>query len=257
MNIIHFFKRHTLFLILLVVSFNVFAFDEKGFEADITHTKEMFAQGKHDAAIEYWENKRSTYGGQEGHYEYELAVFYSRVKAFDRAEKTYVEGIQLENKYPRLYIGLSYVYLWTGRYDESSAVLDTTINEYPDWWLGYYTKAHHEYLTENYETAKTFSELSLSKTTNAKGFFMLARSCFELNEFRTVITAIEDAINIEPNYLGDLSTMKMYAVSLAGEGLHKEAIAVIEEVKKHNEKAVEDEELKKLLEEIEKPNKNQ
>lgn len=257
MNFLHFFKSQYIFLILLLISFNGFAFDQKGFVNDITHAKGMFDQGQHDSAIKYWESKRPTYAAQEGHYEYELAVFYSRMKAFDRAEKTYLEGIQLNNKYPRLYIGLSYVYLWTGRHDESSKVLDTMINEYPDWWLGYYTKAHHEYLTEKYESAKTLSEQSLAKEANAKGFFMLARSSFELNEYRTVISAIEDAISIEPSFLADLQAMKIYAVSLASEGLNKEAIAAIEEVKKQNKKAVDDEELNKMLKELKSPSKNQ
>ena len=46
--------------------------------------------------------------------------------------------------------------------------------------------------------------------------------------------------------------MKIYAVSLATEGLNGEAVAVIKEIKMNNEKAIEDKELEKLLSELEK-----
>ncbi|GJM17715.1 MAG: hypothetical protein DHS20C13_30420 [Thermodesulfobacteriota bacterium] len=253
MNMIRFLKLTTIFLSLLINSINSFSFEQKDFVNDITHAKEMFDKGEHDAAIKYWEDKHSDYGGQQGHYELELGTFYSRMKAFDRAEQTYLAGIKLKGKYPRLNISLSYVYLWTGRFDQASDLLDETIKEYPDWWSGYYTKAHHEFLTENYKAAKKFVEKSLSITETARGFILLARASFELNDTRSVISAIEEAINIEPNFLSDLNTMKIYAVSLATEGLNTEAIAVIEEIKKNNEKAADDEELEKLLSELQKP----
>ena len=252
MNLIKPTKLKYLILILLFVSMNSFSFEQKDFVADITHAKEMFDKGEHDAAIKYWESKHSSYGGQQGHYELELGTFYSRMKAFDKAEKTYLEGINLGGKYPRLNVSLSYIYLWTGRFEQASTLLDKTIKEYPDWWSGYYTKAHHEFLTENYEAAKYSAERSLSITETARGFILLARASFELNDTRSVISAVEEAINIEPNFLADLTAMKIYAVSLATEGLNQEAIAVVEEIKKNNEKAAEDEELEKLLIELEK-----
>lgn len=250
MNMTRFLKFITIFLSLIILSINGFAFEQKDFVNDITQAKEMFDKGEHDAAIKFWESKQSDYSGQQGHYELELGTFYSRMKAFDKAEQTYLAGMKLDGKYPRLNVSLSYIYLWTGRFDQSSALLDETIKEYPDWWSGYYTKAHHEFLTENYQAAKKFAEQSLSITETARGFILLARASFELNDTRSVISAIEEAINIEPNFLADLTAMKIYAVSLATEGLNREAIAVIEEVKKNNEKAAEDEELEKLLSEL-------
>lgn len=242
-------------LILLVISANGFAFDETAFIDDITQAKELFAQGEHDSAIKYWEGKRSDYAGQEGHYEYELGILYSRLKAFDKAEKIFQKGLELNSKYPRIYVGLSNVYLWTGRFDKSSSLLDDMINAYPEVWLSYYSKAHQEYQLKNYKAAKELSEVALSKQTNAKSYYMLARSSFELNEPRTVISAIENAINLEPNYLANLSAMKIYAVSLASEGLYDQAIIAIEEVKKQNEQAADDEELDKLLQELKNPEK--
>ena len=97
----------------------------------------------------------------KGHYELELGTFYSRMKEFDKAEQTYLMGMQLNGEYPRLNISLSYIYLWTGRFDKASALLDFTVEEYPDWWSGYYTKAHHEFLIENYQDAKHLAEKSL------------------------------------------------------------------------------------------------
>jgi len=255
MHMTRYLKFITIFLSLIIISINCFAFEQKDFVDDITHAKELFDKGEHDTAIKYWESKHSIYAGQQGHYELELGTFYSRMKAFDKAEQTYLEGMQLEGKYPRLNVSLSYIYLWTGRFDQASAILDKTINEYPDWWSGYYTKAHHEFLTENYQDAKKFAEQSLSITETARGFMLLARTCFALNDTRSVISAIEEAINIEPNFLADLTAMKIYAVSLATEGLNGEAIAVIEEIKKNNEKAAEDEELENLLAELKKPQK--
>ncbi len=252
MNMFRFPKSVIISLSLLIISNNGFTFEQKDFVTDITLAKEMFDKGEHDAAIKYWESKQSAYGGQTGHYELELGTFYSRMKAFDKAEQTYLAGMQLDGKYPRLNISLSYIYLWTGRFDQASALLDETIKEYPDWWSGYYTKAHHEFLTENYQEAKILAEQSLSITETARGFILLARASFELNDTRSVISAIEEAINIEPNFLADLNAMKIYAVSLATEGLNGEAIAVIEEIKMNNEKAADDEELKKLLTELEK-----
>lgn len=248
-----FLKLQHLCLILLFISTNGFAFDETGFINDITHAKQLFANGEHDSAISYWESKRSDYAGEEGHYEYELGILYSRLKAFDKAEKIFQEGLKLDSKYPRLYVGLSNIYLWTGRFEESSRLLDDMINVYPEVWLSYYSKARQEYQLKNYKAAKNLSEMALSKQTNAAGYYMLARSTFELNESRTVISAIENAINLEPNYLANLSAMKIYAVSLASEGLFDQAIAVIEEVKKQNEEAADDEELDKLLQELKNP----
>jgi tetratricopeptide (TPR) repeat protein len=129
------------------------------------------------------------------------------------------------------------------------------INAYPEVWLSYYSKAHQEYQLKNYKAAKELSEVALSKQTNDKSYYMLARSSFELNEPRTVISAIENAINLEPNYLANLSAMKIYAVSLASEGLYDQAIIAIEEVKKQNEQAADDEELDKLLQELKNPEK--
>lgn len=253
MNMIRFLKFITVFLSLIIISFNSFSFEQKDFVNDISHAKELFAKGEHDAAIKYWESKQSTYGSQTGHYELELGTFYSRMKAFDKAEATYLAGMQLEDKYPRLNISLSYIYLWTGRIEQASALLDETIKEYPEWWLSYYTKAHHEFLTEKFMSAKKFTKQSLSLSETARGYVLLARVSFALNDSRGVISAIEEAINLEPNYLADLSAMKIYAVSLATEGLNNEAIAVIEEVKTNNAMAADDEELKKLLAELKKP----
>ena len=174
------------------------------------------------------------------------------MKEFDKAEETYLMGMQLNGDYPRLNISLSYIYLWTGRFDKASALLDSTVEEYPDWWSGYYTKAHHEFLIENYQDAKHLAEKSLAITETARGFILLARASFELNDTRSVINAIEEAINLEPNFLYNLNAMKIYAVSLATEGLNGEAIAVIKEIKMNNEKAIQDKELKKLLTELEK-----
>ena len=252
MNLITSLKLKYLILTLLFFSMSSFAFEQKDFVTDVTQAKDLFDKGKHDEAIKYWEGKQSVYGGQQGHYELELGTFYSRMKAFDKAEQTYLAGIELGGKYPRLNVSLSYIYLWTGRFDQSSALLDETIKEYPDWWSGYYTKAHHEFLTENYQAAKKFAEQSLSITETARGFMLLARISYALDDTRSVISAIEEAINIEPNFLADLTAMKIYAVSLATEGLNGEAIAVIEEIKRNNEKAAEDEELEKLLTELEK-----
>ena len=67
-----------------------------------------------------------------------------------------------------------------------------------------------------------------------------------------MISAIEEAINLEPNFLANLNAMKIYAVSLATEGLNGEAVAVIKEIKKKKKKAIEDKELEKLLSELEK-----
>tara|TARA_R110002073_G_scaffold119232_9_gene260370 strand:- start:2104 stop:2874 length:771 start_codon:yes stop_codon:yes gene_type:complete len=256
MNMIRFLKLITIFLSLLINSINSFSFEQKDFVNDITHAKELFDEGKHDAAIKYWEGKQPAYGGQQGHYELELGTFYSRMKTFDKAEQTYLAGMALGGKYPRLNVSLSYIYLWTGRFDQSSALLDETIKEYPDWWSGYYTKAHHEFLTENYKSAKKLAEQSVSIMETARGFMLLARISYALNDTRSVISAIEEAINIEPNFLADLTAMKIYAVSLATEGLNGEAIAVIEEVKKNNEKAVGDKELEKLLSELKNPKNN-
>lgn len=245
-----FLKPGTVFLSLLIISINSYAFDQQGFVNDISHAKELFEKGEHEAAIKYWESKQPAYGNQQGHYEFELGTFYSRMKAFDKAEQTYLAGMALEGKYPRLNISLSYIYLWTGRFDQASALLDKTIKEYPNWWQSYYTKAHHEFLTKKYKTAKKFIEQSLALTETARGYILLARISFELNDTRSVISSIEEAINLEPNYLADLSAMKIYAVSLATEGLNNEAIAVIEEVKSNNAMAADDEELKKLLTEL-------
>lgn len=252
MNINRFLKFVTISLSLLITSNNGFAFEKKYFMTDIAHAKEMFDHGKHDAAIKYWESKKSAYGGVKGHYELELGTFYSRMKEFDKAEETYLMGMQLNGDYPRLNISLSYIYLWTGRFDKASALLDSTVEEYPDWWSGYYTKAHHEFLIENYQDAKHLAEKSLAITETARGFILLARASFELNDTRSVINAIEEAINLEPNFLSNLNAMKIYAVSLATEGLNGEAIAVIKEIKMNNEKAIQDKELKKLLTELEK-----
>ena len=252
MNITRCLKFTTIFLTLIIALNNSFAFEKEYFMTDITHAKEMFEQGKHDAAIKYWESKNSAYGGEKGHYELELGTFYSRMKAFDKAEKTYLMGMQLNGEYPRLNISLSYIYLWTGRFDKASTLLDVTVKEYPDWWSGYYTKAHHEFLMENYKNAKHLVEQSLAITETARGFILLARTSFELNDTRLVISAIEEAINLEPNFLANLNAMKIYAVSLATEGLNGEAVAVIKEIKMNNEKAIEDKELEKLLSELEK-----
>ncbi len=246
-------KLQHICLILLFISANGFTFDETAFINAITHTKQLFAQGEHENAVEYWEGKRSDYAGQEGHYEYELGVLYSRLKAFDKAEKIFQEGLALDSKYPRLYVGLSNVYLWTGRFEQSSHLLDEMIKAYPEVWLSYYSKAHQEYQLKNYKAAKKLSKVALSKQTNATSYYMLARSSFELNEHRVVISAVENAINLEPNYLANVSAMKIYAVSLASEGLYEQAIAVIEEVKKQNKEAGDDEELDKLLQELKNP----
>jgi len=253
MNMTRYLNFIALFLSLIIISTNSFSFEQKDFVTDVTQAKDLFDKGKHDEAIKYWEGKQSLYGGQQGHYELELGTFYSRMKAFDKAEQTYLAGMELGGKYPRLNVSLSYIYLWTGRFDQSSALLDETIKEYPDWWSGYYTKAHHEFLTENYKAAKKLAEQSVSIMETARGFMLLARISYALNDTRSVISAIEEAINIEPNFLADLTAMKIYAVSLATEGLNGEAIAVIEEVKKNNEKAAEDEELEKLLAELKNP----
>lgn len=249
-------KLQHIFLIFIFISAEGFSFDETAFINDITQAKQLFAQGEHDDAIKYWEGKGSDYAGQEGHYEYELGILYSRLKAFDKAEKTFLKGLELDSKYPRLYVGLSNVYLWTGRFEQSALLLDDMIKAYPEVWLSYYSKARQEYQLKNYKAAKDLSEIALSKQINAKGYYMLARSAFELNEHRTVVSAVENAINLEPNYLADLPAMKIYAVSLASEGLYDQAIVAIEEVKKQNKEAAEDEELDKLLQELKNPKSN-
>ena len=244
------FKRLTLTLILFCISISIQAFDKEDFVNDISHAKNLFLEGKHDEAISYWEGKKSTYSGDLGHYEYELGIFYSRMKAFDKAEQIFLEGIKLDSKYPRLNIGLSNIYLWTGRFDQAAEWLDKLIADHPELPLGYYTKAKQEFQKKNYKLAKSLAELSLTKEKKAEGYYILALASFELYEARNVISAIENAINLNPAYLANLAAVKVYAVSLANQGLYDEAVIAIEELQSNNPQAAEDEEIIKLMKEL-------
>lgn len=241
-------KKLILLINLLCFSLTSYAFDQKAFIDDITHAKTLFTEAQYDEAIKYWESKQQTYSAHEGHYEYELGIFYSRMQLFDKAEQAFLDGIKLDSKYPRLNIGLANVYLWTGKFDQASEWLDKLIEDHPDISLGYYTKAQHEFQKENYESAKKFAELSLTKETKAEGYYILALASFELKDARTVISAVEHAINLNPTYLENIAAIKVYAVSLANQGLYHEAIAAIEELQSNNQKAIENEELKELME---------
>lgn len=240
-------KRILLTLGLFCLPLITYALDQEEFVKDITHAKGLFIDGKHDEAISYWESKKQLYSGQQGHYEYELGIFYSRLKRFDEAEQIFLEGIKLDSKYPRLNIGLSNIYLWTGRFDQAAEWLDKLIVDHPDLPLGYYTKAKQEFQKKNYPLAKELAELSLKKETKAEGYYILALTSFELNDSRTVISAIENAINLNPAYLANLAAVKVYAVSLANQGLYNEAVIALEELQSNNPQAVEDEEIKELM----------
>jgi len=252
MKIITLFNTLALLIGLLCFSLTSHAFDQQSFIKDINHAKSLFMDAKHDEAIQYWESKKQAYSGQEGHYEYELGILYSRLKAFDKAEQIFLEGIKLDSKYPRLNIGLSNIYLWTGRFDQASEWLDKLIADHPDLPLGYFTKAKQEFQKKNYPLAKQLAKDSLSKEKKAEGYYILALACFELNEPRTVISAIENAINLNQAYLANLAAIKVYAVSLANQGLYDEAVAAIEELQAINPQAVEDEEIKELMETLNK-----
>lgn len=240
-----------IFIIMFVFAAipSTMAFDKNEFVRDIEHAKSLAAQGKRSEAISYWERLKPKYSGAQGHYENELGNLYSEIHAYDKAEKTYLEGIALKGKYPRLYVGLAFVYLDQNRYTDAEKWAKRAVEEFPNWWLGYYSLGEIDRKQNNFVTAKTWLKKSLNVEPQAQSFWLLAIVSYELKEWQTVIDSVEAGINLDKTYLADENGMTVAAVSLAHVGRYRDAYQTIETLKKNNPK-VKKEDIDKVIDAI-------
>ena len=209
-------------------------FDQKGFVRDVGHAQELLAQGKQSEGIAFWETLRGKYGGAQGHYENALGDMYSNAKMYDKAEKTYLEGVALQGRYPRLYIGLAFLYLNQDKPAEAERWAKRATVEFPRWWLGYYTLGEIARRNDRFDSAGHWLKRSLEVEPQPQTFWLLATVLYELKDYRATVDSMEKAINLDRAYLGDTDCMKASAMSLAHLGRYKDAYGVVELLTKHN-----------------------
>lgn len=241
----------TLTALLLSAMQPALAFNKNEFVKDIEYTKALVAQGRQKEAIAYWEKFKPKYGGAQGHYENELGNLYSNAKMYDRAEKAYLDGVALKGKYPRLYIGLAFVYHDQNRFAEAEKWATRAIEEYPNWWLGYATLGQIEWRQNNFTSARTWLKKSLDIEPQALTLWLLAIVSYELKDPQTAIDSMEAAINLDRSYMGDEQGMTVVAVALAQVGRYKDAYAAIASLEKSNAK-VKKSDLQAVISEIRK-----
>lgn len=211
-------------------------FDQKSFVRDVGYAQQLVAQGKQSEGIAFWEELKGKYGGAQGHYENALGDFYSNARLYDKAEKTYLEGIALQGRYPRLYIGLAFLHLNQGKSAEAEKWARRATVEFPRWWLGYYTLGEIARRNDRFESAGHWLKKSLEIEPQPQTFWLLASVLYELKDYRATVDAMEKAINLDRTYLGDLDGMKASAISLAHLGRYKDAYEAVEVLTKNNPK---------------------
>lgn len=209
-------------------------FDQKDFVRDVGHAQQLLAQGRQSEGIAFWEKLRGKYGGAQGHYENALGDLYSNVKMYDKAEKAYLEGIDLQGRYPRLYIGLAFVYLNQDKSAEAEKWARRATVEFPRWWLGYYALGEVARRNDRLESAGHWLKRSLEVEPQPQTFWLLATVFYELKDYRASVDSMEKAINLDRTYLGDPDGMKASAISLAQLGRYKDAYAAVEILAKNN-----------------------
>lgn len=213
------------------------ALDRHAFVNDVVYAQEVFSQGNRQEAIEYWEQRRSAYGGRDGHYEAALADLYARAHMDDFAEETYLEGIALEAGYPRLYTGLAMVRLRQGNAAEAEQWARRAVNEYPGWWLGYYTLGEISRRVENYQEAKVWLDRSLNVEPQAQTHWLMAIVANELADFPLVVHSMEHAISLDRAYMADDHGMLVAAYALARLGRFQHAYGALDTLRTSNPEA--------------------
>src|SRR5215813_2375677 len=211
-------------------------FDRKEFVRDVGHARQLAAQGKQSEGIAYWEKLRPRYGGAQGQYENALGDLYSNAKMYDKAEKTYLQGIALQGKFPNLYTGLAFVYLHTDRPAEAEKWAKRATSEFPKWWQGYYTLGEIARKGDRPQDAKVWLKKSVEVEPQPVTYWLMAMVAYDLKDYQSVVSSMEQAINRDKQYLGDQYGMKASAISLARLGRYKDAYRAVEILKKNNPK---------------------
>lgn len=224
-------------------------FSTKQFVHDINHAKSLFAAGKQQDAIAYWENLAAKYGKAEGHYENELGNFYSHAGMHDQAAKAFLDGIALKTAFPRLYIGLAFTYVDQRRFTEAEKWATRAVQEFPNWWLGYTTLGQLEWRRNNFTQAKLWLERSLKVEPQPLTYWLRSFVAFDLKDPQLAVESMETAINLNPSYLRNEEGMLVSAVSLAQVGRFRDAYNAVALLKKHNP-SVNQESIKRVMDEI-------
>lgn len=236
-------------LVLMMTMQVAMAFDEKEFVRDVGRAQSLAAEGKQSEAIAFWEKLKGKYGGAKGHYENALGDLYSNARMYDKAEKTYLQGIELTGKYPRLYIGLAFVYMNQDKPSEAEKWARRATVEYPNWWLGYYALGEIARRNDRVENARYWLGKSLDVEPQAQTYWLLAVVAYELKDYPAVVKSMEAAVNRDRQYLGDHDGMKASAISLAHLGRYKDAYDTAGLLKKNNPKVTQAE-LQAIVNEI-------
>lgn len=220
-------------LFLLVVP-SVFAFNQKDFLYDLRKTRSLAAAGSEAEAISYWERLWPIYGGSFGRYEFELATLYSNAGFHGKAEKAYLDSIELRPNSPRPYVGLSFVYLEQQRYAEAKKWARRAVYEYPKLSIGYTTVGHVEWKHGKFASARTWLEKSLEVWPQADTYWLLAIVTYELKDWQATIDSMEAAIRLDRRYMADENGMRVATVSLARIGRYRDAYRMIETLRTSN-----------------------
>lgn len=223
-----FFLVSLLLLIFHSASASAPVFSDEDFLADLRYAKSMVAKNE-KAGIAYWEKLWVLYGGAPGgRYETELGTFYSNAGRHEPAEKAYLQAIALEDPSPRPYVGLSFVYLEQGRFDEAEKWAERAVEEFPGHWIGYTTVGHVEWKQKRYASAQSWLKKSLNYQFRAATFWMLAIVSYELKDWQSTITSMDAATKLDASYRGDENGMRVAAIALAQVGRYGEAYRLVE-----------------------------
>jgi tetratricopeptide (TPR) repeat protein len=220
--------------LLFLVIHPASAFNDNDFLTDLRHAKSMVAKDE-NAGIGYWEKLWVLYGGAPGgRYETELGTFYSNAARYDKAEKAYLDAIELDDPSPRPYVGLSFVHLEQGRFADAEKWAKRAVDEFPKHWIGYTTIGHVEWKQKRYASAQSWLKKSLNYQFRAATFWMLAIVSYELNDWQSTITSMDSATKLDASYRSDENGMRVAAIALAQLGRYGDAYEMVELLQSSN-----------------------
>jgi len=211
------------------------AYDMVIFDQDIEKARSMMISGKADEAIMYLESKRGEYGGNQGYFEYELGSLYFRVGRFADAEREYKRSLEMGGlDYRPALLGMALTLDSLKRFDEAAEYAEQVIERFPNWYAGYYAKASIDYGLGNNQTAREYIHKALEIEQGADSYYLLAGIAYELKDYRTVVSAMNSAVNMDKSYLGEREGMLRLVFSLTNLRGFDSALEALELYKSHN-----------------------
>jgi tetratricopeptide (TPR) repeat protein len=173
--------------------------------------------------INYWESLSDKCSGS-GLYELRLSQLYVEDKQNNKAKNIINDALKLKTDFDKnLLFNMAEIEASIGNLDEALSISQSLINKYKEWAGGYYKVGMiSTWKNDSIRAVKAFEKVN-ELEDNASSYSMLAYNYHNLKQHKEAIIAMQRAIKLDANELGNRVAVPATAYSLIELGYMDEA----------------------------------